>query len=236
MRYQSAPRNIYRHIILSEMKEATAALPLVRGPDGVRAVPPRAVRWHSRPSRAGGRWARLKPQPPARNAHLTSRCPLASQGSTRGLVPPRPRAVRLGWLSRASVLAAAGGTAFTPSFFSLIPLAGGDLAACDGVRSLTSFGLHRLLHPTRKVPPPPLGAALAQPAWSWHTLSPGCMWALGAELLLLLHLGGRAAWLAVLTGRQDWSCCFPSVVTIGRWRLFTATKAEAAEKRWLFLS
>ncbi|XP_035754840.1 LOW QUALITY PROTEIN: transcription factor 25 [Egretta garzetta] len=28
MRYQSAPRNIYRHIILSEMKEATAALPL----------------------------------------------------------------------------------------------------------------------------------------------------------------------------------------------------------------
>ncbi|NWW40448.1 TCF25 factor, partial [Panurus biarmicus] len=27
-RYQSAPRNIYRHIILSEMKEATAALPL----------------------------------------------------------------------------------------------------------------------------------------------------------------------------------------------------------------
>lgn len=31
MRYQSAPRNIYRHVILSEMKEATAALPLVRG-------------------------------------------------------------------------------------------------------------------------------------------------------------------------------------------------------------
>uniref|UniRef100_A0A8C6Z0V0 Transcription factor 25 n=1 Tax=Nothoprocta perdicaria TaxID=30464 RepID=A0A8C6Z0V0_NOTPE len=28
MRYQSAPRNIYRHVILSEMKEATAALPL----------------------------------------------------------------------------------------------------------------------------------------------------------------------------------------------------------------
>ncbi|XP_041878762.1 transcription factor 25 [Corvus kubaryi] len=28
IRYQSAPRNIYRHIILSEMKEATAALPL----------------------------------------------------------------------------------------------------------------------------------------------------------------------------------------------------------------
>ncbi|XP_075289454.1 ribosome quality control complex subunit TCF25 isoform X2 [Opisthocomus hoazin] len=28
MRYQSAPRNIYRHIILSEMKEAMAALPL----------------------------------------------------------------------------------------------------------------------------------------------------------------------------------------------------------------
>ncbi|NXI34068.1 TCF25 factor, partial [Galbula dea] len=28
MRYQSAPRNIYRHIILSEIKEATAALPL----------------------------------------------------------------------------------------------------------------------------------------------------------------------------------------------------------------
>ncbi|KFU85773.1 Transcription factor 25, partial [Chaetura pelagica] len=27
-RYQSAPRNIYRHVILSEMKEATAALPL----------------------------------------------------------------------------------------------------------------------------------------------------------------------------------------------------------------
>ncbi|XP_054025834.1 transcription factor 25 [Dryobates pubescens] len=28
MRYQSAPRNIYRHVILSEMKEATSALPL----------------------------------------------------------------------------------------------------------------------------------------------------------------------------------------------------------------
>ncbi|NXY22787.1 TCF25 factor, partial [Atrichornis clamosus] len=28
IRYQSAPRNIYRHVILSEMKEATAALPL----------------------------------------------------------------------------------------------------------------------------------------------------------------------------------------------------------------
>ncbi|XP_028931205.1 transcription factor 25 [Ornithorhynchus anatinus] len=28
VRYQSAPRNIYRHVILSEMKEATAALPL----------------------------------------------------------------------------------------------------------------------------------------------------------------------------------------------------------------
>ncbi|NXC84138.1 TCF25 factor, partial [Cercotrichas coryphoeus] len=28
IRYQSAPRNVYRHIILSEMKEATAALPL----------------------------------------------------------------------------------------------------------------------------------------------------------------------------------------------------------------
>lgn len=39
MRYQSAPRNIYRHVILSEMKEATAALPLVRGPCGAQAVP-----------------------------------------------------------------------------------------------------------------------------------------------------------------------------------------------------
>ncbi|XP_061863583.1 ribosome quality control complex subunit TCF25 isoform X2 [Colius striatus] len=37
--YQGAPRNIYRHVILSEMKEATAALPLVRGPDRARAVP-----------------------------------------------------------------------------------------------------------------------------------------------------------------------------------------------------
>lgn len=36
MRYQSAPRNIYRHVILSEMKEATAALPLVRAPWGCR--------------------------------------------------------------------------------------------------------------------------------------------------------------------------------------------------------
>lgn len=36
IRYQSAPRNIYRHIILSEMKEATAALPLVRGLMGHR--------------------------------------------------------------------------------------------------------------------------------------------------------------------------------------------------------
>lgn len=38
-RYQSAPRNIYRHIILSEIKEATAALPLVRGPEGLQRVP-----------------------------------------------------------------------------------------------------------------------------------------------------------------------------------------------------
>lgn len=43
MRYQSAPRNIYRHIILSEMKEATAALPLVRGPGGAQVVPLHAV-------------------------------------------------------------------------------------------------------------------------------------------------------------------------------------------------
>lgn len=28
-RYQSAPRNIHRHVILSEIKEATATLPLV---------------------------------------------------------------------------------------------------------------------------------------------------------------------------------------------------------------
>lgn len=37
-RYQSAPRNIYRHIVLSEVKEAMAALPLVRGPDRAQAV------------------------------------------------------------------------------------------------------------------------------------------------------------------------------------------------------
>ncbi len=29
-RYQSAPRNIHRHVLMSEIKEATATLPLVR--------------------------------------------------------------------------------------------------------------------------------------------------------------------------------------------------------------
>lgn len=29
-RYQSAPRNIHRHVLLSEIKEATSTLPLVR--------------------------------------------------------------------------------------------------------------------------------------------------------------------------------------------------------------
>lgn len=43
IRYQSAPRNIYRHIILSEMKEATAALPLVRGWWDTGAVAARVV-------------------------------------------------------------------------------------------------------------------------------------------------------------------------------------------------
>lgn len=42
-RYQSAPRNIYRHIVLSEVKEAMAALPLVRALTGHRQW------WHSHP-------------------------------------------------------------------------------------------------------------------------------------------------------------------------------------------
>lgn len=62
MRYQSAPRNIYRHIILSEMKEATAALPLVRCLDGAQALPLCALWWHSHPCCAHRCWAHLKPQ------------------------------------------------------------------------------------------------------------------------------------------------------------------------------
>lgn len=46
MLYQRAPRNIHRHVILSEIKEAVAALPPVRGepPPGPRSLWPPALR------------------------------------------------------------------------------------------------------------------------------------------------------------------------------------------------
>ncbi|XP_033373100.1 transcription factor 25 isoform X2 [Parus major] len=57
IRYQSAPRNIYRHIILSEMKEATAALPLEVTSQpvmGFDPLPPLdSIVSYTRPERAG---------------------------------------------------------------------------------------------------------------------------------------------------------------------------------------
>lgn len=75
MRYQSAPRNIYRHVILSEMKEATAALPLVRGPDKAQTTLLCAAWWHSSPRYARRHWAHIRPEPPERNIHMTLKLP-----------------------------------------------------------------------------------------------------------------------------------------------------------------
>lgn len=75
MRYQSAPRNIYRHVILSEMKEATAALPLVRGPDRAQIALLCAAWWHSRPCYTCRRRAHLRPEPPEGNIRMTSKLP-----------------------------------------------------------------------------------------------------------------------------------------------------------------
>jgi len=179
MRYQSAPRNIYRHIILSEMKEAMAALPLVRGPDGAQAVVPlSAARWHSPPCRACRRRARLQPQPPARNIRLTSKRP--PWGGTRGHVwagragvgaqlrcPPQDYGLS-SWSDRLCAWgSAAGDAAFTPSFFSLLqevtsqPVMGFDpLPPLDSIVSYTRPERY-LLHPSflrwhsRRVPGAP---------------------------------------------------------------------------------
>ena len=215
MRYQSAPRNIYRHIILSEMKEATAALPLVRGPDGAQAMPLRAARRHSRPCRACGRWARLKPQPPARSIRQVSslyvRLPGAAHGGgTRGqarlqLVPgsvalPKtkgcpaaptvsvPRCLLLPATQPSPLLSSS-----PPQEVTSQPVMGFDpLPPLDSIVSYTRPERY-LLHPSflrwhnRRVPGAPSAPGL------------GCTWVLGADVLL--HLG-RKSGLACGARRQ----------------------------------
>jgi len=195
MRYQSAPRNIYRHIILSEMKEAMAALPLVRGPDGAQAVVPlSAAWWHSPPCRACRRRARLQPQPPARNIRLTSKRP--PWGGTRGHVwagragvgaqlrcPPQDYGLS-SWSDRLCAWgSAAGDAAFTPSFFSLLqevtsqPVMGFDpLPPLDSIVSYTRPERY-LLHPSflrwhsRRVPGAPSAPGLGARGCSEPTSS-----------------------------------------------------------------
>lgn len=194
MRYQSAPRNIYRHVVLSEMKEATAALPLVRGPPG----------------------AHCKPQTPARSILVPSVFSQLLRVAHKGLYMGRTGCSECPVLSSWSQVClgvAISGTASpllsSPSLQEVTsqPVMGFDpLPPLDSIISYTRPERYLLSAPPALCPPPfqtgPASTFPAHPqpqAWlpvgTWSCHPPPCR--------SKIHPACSA------TKRQDWFCHVP---------------------------